>query len=278
MTNKSKPPKRSAILTRPNTPHVWFEPSVMEKIRLIVETAPKEIGWDYVCSRDRDGDFTVHDCIPPKNQKVSPGTFEYHEDDHGEAIDTLIVNGSFNCEMGEPIRGNWGIGHSHVNMGAFSSTTDEDQMMEYYEKGDPFAIQTVHNKKGAMYVAIFDFENGHYYAPEDLTYSTLSLLSDDEYEDIIKRVKTATTKTYQAKTYSYKRGGVQTGFGFQNSARTSGQGNKFSHPDDPPKWLKDSKDYTPPTDVEIVELEDVDAILDKQAEQDAKRDIATVGG
>lgn len=251
-TGAKKPPKRKDVLSRPAKPHVWFDPKCKEKLDLMVSLAPKEIGWEYAASREPSGDFVVHDCIAPKNQSVSPGTFEYEEKDHGEAIDTMILNGAFDIDKGEPIRGNWGLGHSHVNMGAFSSSTDEDQMMEYYDKGDPFAIQTVHNKKGDMYVAIFDFENGHYYAPEDLTWGIMSLLSDEEYDDLAERVKSATTKTYKS---PYSR---NSNYGAKSRESRSGQQNMFYMP----KWMGVELEHE---DTELVEVSSVDPEIAEQA-------------
>jgi len=194
----------------PAPPTVSFTPLAAEKIRYMVKKYSAELGWACLtCPHPTQHDPLIQphhiivDVEPIPDQEVSGASVEFKAEDEGKAFDELILRlpmlitrNLIPLDPGTgkpmPVTTN-AYGHSHVNMGVSPSSTDDDHMMEIgceYDAGEkkwvvtgryPHYIQTIHNKKGDTFAAIFDFENAlHWDECKVSIYNPSPLTKDDE--------------------------------------------------------------------------------------------------
>ena len=135
-------------------PQIFFDEDAWWKAMALIEQCDKEIAWyGFV---DRDGmNFTITDItVPP--QTVTGTSVE--SDSNEWALWAMeIDNEKYNkmrCHM-----------HSHVNMGVFSSGTDDDYQKDMVTKnGDlNYYIFLIFNKKGDIFARVYDCADNKMY-------------------------------------------------------------------------------------------------------------------
>ncbi len=142
---KIKPRK----LNSEKLPIIQFNYDVWLQIQFLVEECTTEVGWKGAVSRS-ENIFTIKKIWVPE-QEVTATTTDIT--DEGESWAGFECHNDFNdLDMMRY----WG--HSHVNMGVSPSGTDDKQMEEYMDNGCTFYIRSIHNKKGACYLDLYDAE------------------------------------------------------------------------------------------------------------------------
>jgi len=198
----------------PRIPEVFATQRMHETIKYLVSNCPTEIGWVGAVEQVNQWKYILHDARV-MDQEATGATFEY--DDWNEAVTEMIVKKTMGPGMVDA-----NLGHSHVNMGVSPSGTDGEQMMDlaHLDKdGNPtakFSIQTIHNKQGSVYCAIYDWEHKRHYT--NITIKVMSSLTAEDIADLdeqLKRVK--------PKTYSYNAGHYGT-YGMHGNAQGGVQG------------------------------------------------------
>lgn len=152
----------------------WF------KTIMLVETQKLEVGWYGICRRAEDDDTTFYiDDILVYPQAVTGATI--NPDD----VKFAAWEDSLDDETFNNLRFH---GHSHVNMGVFSSGTDEDfrmRRLSQLEENEFFVFQ-VFNKRGEIHSAIYDSRNNIFYENKDIT--TLVVCDDMKVWEKHKRI------------------------------------------------------------------------------------------
>jgi len=176
-----KPPKREDILSVPLQPFISITALAAAKINYLVDNCPLEIGWagavnyhpDILC-------YEIVDVWGIK-QIGAPAHFTYTSDDYNVAKAALMKN--------IPEFGGESLGHSHVTMATIPSPDDIEQMMSLHDTAS-YYIQTIHNKKGDVFGAIYDFTTGYYH--DDVYVEIQSMLSAEVIVELEKQLENVT--------------------------------------------------------------------------------------
>lgn len=141
---------------------IVYSKAAWYKTVMIVDTQPKEVGWHGICRRDSEDPSTFHiEDIILYPQKVTGTTITPDEVEYTEWMNGLDDDTFNNLRF---------HGHSHVNMGVFSSGTDEkfrnDRMSQLQD--DDFYVFQVFNKRGEIHSAIYDYLNNTLYENDDI--------------------------------------------------------------------------------------------------------------
>lgn len=141
------------LIKQPYAPIIEYTPLAMHKIRHVVRTCKKEVGWFGSVSMSEGEDykyFLIEDIFLP-TQTVS-GT-----ETDVEAKDLIAL-----FEEAEKLGFDPGTlfywGHSHVQMAPNPSGQDEKQLMEYAD-AYPVFLRGIYNKDGDERMDVFDFAN-----------------------------------------------------------------------------------------------------------------------
>jgi hypothetical protein len=168
--------------TKPTPPRVFYTQEVAAMIQYLVEKCTKEVGWLGAVEKI-DNDYLIHRIFIPE-QTVSGAETDISRDAMAALYMELMDEG---FDTGTLIY--WG--HSHVEMGVSPSNQDETQIGEYLET-NPVFIRSIHNKRGAQKVDVFDTEQGFvfqcvsasvHYALNDATKAELDTAIRDKVKD-----------------------------------------------------------------------------------------------
>lgn len=230
---KTKPvkpkPKRANYLRDPSVkPKLEHSPLAWDKIQYLVRKEKGELGWVGAIEHVNDKLYRLHD-VGVMDQEASSANFEY--DDWNQPVTEMIVAGTMRPGMFAA-----NLGHSHVNMGVRPSGTDEEQMMDLlqlsednvtpalntsdqlispvtkqpYKYATPFSIQTIYNKKGEVWVAVYDWENAHYYG--DCPFTVGSCLTEEDEKKLDEQLKRVVAYKYGRFNGGYYGGGFSGGY------------------------------------------------------------------
>lgn len=157
-------PKRATIIVRPM--------AYAKMIGLIMGFST-EVGWQGICHRDPENDsvFIIEDVmVYPQN--VTGTTITTDEKRQTEWLDAL------DDETFKQLRFH---GHSHVNMGVFSSGTDDDlqrDLTNMLVRPDDFYLFFIMNKRLELFVRLYDNKFGVVYERNDVDVCVTDGVSD----------------------------------------------------------------------------------------------------
>ncbi len=208
VVNKPEKIERQAsqFLQEGSAPTIRYLPKAWEKVRWLVDVCPTEIGWVEAVEKIDDFLYIVHD-VRAMEQERAPTTFSYTGEAWGFVNFEWLQQNLLSKDILDV-----GLGHSHVNMGCIPSGVDSKQMMDlinYTKDGDiqrntdgtpkvRFNVQTIHNKKGDVYGAVYDWESSKRW--KNCNVEVASSLTDADIEDLemqLARAKPAPPITYK---------------------------------------------------------------------------------
>lgn len=132
-----------------------------KKMQALVDKFSKEVAWHGIAKKEKDGDYIIEDIIVYP-QKVTGATVTTDQEKYQmwlyEQPDEVFQNLRMQ-------------GHSHVNMGVTPSSVDETYYAGIVDqlKDDDFYIFLIMNKKGDIFVNIYDKESNTVYEDKDVT-------------------------------------------------------------------------------------------------------------
>ena len=148
----------------PQRVNVVVRPMAFVKMEHLIRNFTTEIGWHGICKRSPSDDSTyiIEDVFvyPPK---VTGTNITTDETKHGEWLNT------FPDEVFNHMRFH---GHSHVNMGVFSSGTDDDlqrDLISMLVDPNDFYLFFIMNKRMEVFVRLYDNKFGVVYETKDVT-------------------------------------------------------------------------------------------------------------
>lgn len=181
---KNKIKESVSRIVKPTTtsPTVYIKYPALVKMNQFAQNCDKEIGWLGSAVKNEDGSYTIEDMYLIK-QKVTAVTTELEE----SAILQFMndIKKTEGIEAMSKIRV-WG--HSHVDMGVFASSQDNETFKEYYEDCN-FFIRIIVNKKGEMKLDVADNESGLVY--ENIPWV---VIYEKNIEDLIKEYEEINSK------------------------------------------------------------------------------------
>ena len=141
---------------------LYYEPIAVAKIKMLLYTHDKEIGWNMVVKPFKAG-YKIYDVVVyPQNP--SPAFV---------GVD-LPKYGLWKASLDDDVEANlFGHGHSHVNMGVMASSIDiEQQKQEIETKGKGFFLFQIYNKDLKCNSFLYDLNKGVYYPNEKIIHMT----------------------------------------------------------------------------------------------------------
>lgn len=158
-------------------PTLIIKPEVMFKMQALVDESSVEISWHGFVKRDKEKNvYFVYD-IALFPQINSAATTTTDQDKYADWISQYITNPESNFE---DMRLH---GHSHVNMGVFSSGTDDayqEDLIRHTEDGD-YYIFLILNKKRDICALIYDFEQQILFKNNDIALKIMDKDTVDAY-------------------------------------------------------------------------------------------------
>ena len=138
---------------------IYYSMEAFVKTRVLVREHSKEIAWDMVVTKYKNG-YKVHDILVyPQN--VDPAFV--HVD---VATAYPLWRGNLDPFEGRRLNGQ---GHSHVDMGVFKSGTDEAHQYDEITKiKEGFFLYQIWNKKNEVSSYFYDIDNKIYYETKDI--------------------------------------------------------------------------------------------------------------
>ena len=174
---------------------IILEPKAWEKIFLLLHHFNTEVSWRGLCRRgEGPGTYVVSDVLVFP-QKVGDSTANTND----------VEDAKWICSQPPEIKRQLRFhGHSHVNMGAFSSGTDTSYQQEILSQllEDDFYVFMIWNKRLDFWSTIFDMRDNVQYEDADITcvlrgsdWDPKSFLEDAD------KLCVKTTSTYAAQTH-----------------------------------------------------------------------------
>ncbi len=195
-------PAKARIVVRPM--------AYLKMVKLIMEFST-EVGWHGLVHRDSEDPSTyIIEDVMVYPQNVTGTTITTDETRMTNWLDT------FPDEQFKQIRFH---GHSHVNMGVFSSGTDDDlqrDLIGMMKNPEDFYLFFIMNKRLEIFIRLYDNKFGVMYESSDC-----DVYITDGTNDIVKFIQDSKAQV-KAVTYSYT--------GNQYGKGGNYQGNKPSNP------------------------------------------------
>ncbi len=148
---------RAEFLRSPGLPKILISDHAYRRMCLIVETAPKEVGWLGTVDRLPSGNFYIDEVFVPA-QEVTGSETDPTDEGQFDVMSELVEQGEEGMKKIERLRF-WG--HSHVHMGTSASGTDENTPLNYQRLGLPWFIRGIFNKLGRAEFTVYLFHEGH---------------------------------------------------------------------------------------------------------------------
>jgi hypothetical protein len=148
---------RAELIFTPPAPTVYVSPVAYMVMCLIVELAPKEVGWLGTVSKRPDGNFMIEEVFLVEQEVTSVET-ELSADGCAKLVMELLEGGEPGLERANKLRF-WG--HSHVRMGTSPSGTDELTMKHFASEGHEFYVRGIFNKLGRSTFDVYYFDKGY---------------------------------------------------------------------------------------------------------------------
>ena len=212
---------------------VIVSPIAWVKMQLLIQGFSTEVGWQGTCVRDPEEETTFRlEDVMVYPQKVTGANITTDETKHGEWLD------QFPTETFRKIRFH---GHSHVDMGVFSSSTDDDLQFDKIKMLQPgdFYLFFIMNKKGDLFIRLYDNKFGVMYETADVDVVIGDGFQPGEFMKSAREMVTQAYATYKTPTYG---GGQYPKTGSYTppapAAKTGSQPSKE-------KWSKELYDESP---------------------------------
>lgn len=179
------------------TPQIKFTQTAYDKMFALVDEHYQEIAWHGIVERtekEKSIEYLITDIIMYP-QKTAASTVD--------AIESEITN--WNMSLDDDTVNNMRMqGHSHVNMQAFSSGTDEATMQGIMSQVTDYYIFFIVNKRRDAYIRFYDIESNLVY--EKLSYTIKGRPNQTEWakENIEKYIKAYEKKTTTSYPYTGK--------------------------------------------------------------------------
>ena len=177
---------------------LFIESTAYAKMMMYIRDTDTEIAWHGTAYRDDNGQpkYYIKDVFlyPQIVRSVTVDTDqEKYQNWLTELDDETFNNLRFQ-------------GHSHVNMGVTPSSVDEayyDTILDVFKREDPnsFYIFTVMNKRGEMYLIIYDLANNIIYNKNDIDVMIIDGNKDLFTEITEQKTKFCETPKITAPTY-----------------------------------------------------------------------------
>lgn len=160
-------------------PEIWIKADAYTKMYELVRQSPVEIQWHGLVKKEGNI-YTIYDILlfPQTNSAAATNS---DQNEFAEWQMNLIKDINF------PIHEMRMHGHSHVNMGVYSSGIDDAYQRDLISKVDngDYYIFLVLNKKTEMFALLYDFEQQVLFDSSDITIC----IEDDKENDIKKWCK-----------------------------------------------------------------------------------------
>ncbi len=163
---------RAELIFTPPAPTVYVSPVAYMVMCLIIELAPKEVGWLGTVSKRPDGNFMIEEVFLVEQEVTSVET-ELSADGCAKLVMELLEGGDPGLERANKLRF-WG--HSHVRMGTSPSGTDERTMRRFASEGHEFYVRGIFNKLGRSTFDVYYFDKG--YRILDVPWAVMDPLTD----------------------------------------------------------------------------------------------------
>jgi proteasome lid subunit RPN8/RPN11 len=159
------------------TPVVYIDFLLLENIKQIVNNTDKEIMLRLSVNKT-DNMYEITSYFMPK-QKVSSFTCSI---DAQEEMKQIFENNIDTDNL-------MGMFHSHVDMEAYPSGTDDNSFREQYSQVELFYLEMIMNKQGEYFLRLADIKEGLVYSKLELTVirNTEGLLTNKEAQRLIKQ-------------------------------------------------------------------------------------------
>lgn len=170
-------------------PQIHFSDEAWAKSKALVNNCDAEIAWHGLVARE-GLTFLITDVhVPP--QSVTGTTVE------SDSNEWAVWASGFSDEEFVSLRCHM---HSHVNMGVFSSTTDDDYQKDMVTKnpGLDYYLFLIFNKRGDVFARVYDVENNIMYDNDDVDVYAGRNDADEWAKDQIKVF--VKKKTFRAST------------------------------------------------------------------------------
>lgn len=171
--------------------HVKFSTKAKRMCKQLVDQCDKEIAWNAKVTYDRENNTITLDDILIFPQIVTGTTVDVEPTKYAmwvAGLDDDTVN-NMRCHC-----------HSHVNMGVFSSSTDDDYQKQLV-RGNvrDYYLFLIFNKKEQVWAKLYDIETNTVWENKDIVveYSDAAEV-DEEVAQLIK--DNVSTKTYSHPT------------------------------------------------------------------------------
>lgn len=148
-------------------PIFFIKPSVKEKMKALVQTCDTEVQWHGLIKHDpKTNTFLLYDLILFP-QEVSYASCTTDQDEYTKWQLDRIKDPDF------PLKNLRFHGHSHVNMSVFSSDIDNKYQKDLTTNIDDYYVFMILNKKGEIYITIYDFIQNIKFETKDIQIETL---------------------------------------------------------------------------------------------------------
>ena len=153
---------KTEIKTIFGTPSILISPLALAKMINIINECDKEVGWLGEANRNEENNIIIIHDVHLFHQEVHSTTCEITPEGLSQFGEELLKQQD-GMEKWNNIKV-WG--HSHVNMGVFSSGQDDKQMEVFADHNDWF-IRIIANKKDEMKIDFYDYTKNIVYIDLD---------------------------------------------------------------------------------------------------------------
>jgi hypothetical protein len=141
-----------------DTPIVRFSIQAEQKYKALIATCAIEIAWHgLVKYNEEDNEYYVYDIIV-YGQDATPATVE--ADDNYPQWLMELSDEDFDALRLQ--------GHSHVDFGVSPSGTDTNYYYDIIAQSPPYQIFMIANKRGALWIELYDFKNNAVFETSDI--------------------------------------------------------------------------------------------------------------
>lgn len=184
-------------ISEENKPAVVFTLAAYTKMNELITREVGEVGWHGTVTR-QDNTFLITDIVVYP-QKVTGATVTTDEVEYGNWLHMDLTDEQINTLRFH--------GHSHVNFGVTPSgvdTTWYNQILQTL-KEDDYYIFMIKNKRGDIFIEIYDLKNNVIYETKDIT---IEVLTNQDFLSVWYETQKDKYLTTQIDTFSNKTGSL----------------------------------------------------------------------